>query len=607
MKNSSNIAFCGIVIFLNILLMGQTLHAVEYHVSLKGSDTSSGGKSCPFRTIQHASDVMHAGDICIVHKGTYREWIKPPRGGDSDEKRITYKAARNEEVIIKGSEQISSWTRQDGIWQAEIPDSFFGNKNPFKRNIEGEWLFFGSEYHLGDVYLNGTSLKEKLSLSDVINIPGSWYVEVAEGKVILYANFGNANPNKELTEINVRESVFFPEAKGLKYITVDGFTFAQAAPQWAYWNAFEEAAVSTYFGYRWIIQNCRFTDVRCVALVCGNDPCSQDEGQDINNVGRHIIRRNSFTRCGEAAIHGNWGWAGSLIEANLIEDINTKNEFGGMETAGIKIHYAVDVTVKNNVVRRIFGRDQKVERPVKYKGYSFECVGIWIDWGAQGTRVTGNVVYDSDAWAVFIQNSNGSPILVDNNIFQGIVRLNSQGVVYAHNMFADTRWIISKGAKGPYWRPHSGKLAGVTDNLAVNEKWWNNLFINNGANTFPQGEGFSSDWNVFYGGAAKSKWGDAHSLVDSFDPNIKFTTLPNGVEVALEVNETMTEVETPLITPEVAGIFSLTGQSIEDADGNPIILNQDIHGKKRKSVNPTVGPIENISKKINSIRIYAGI
>ena len=184
----------------------------------------------------------------------------------------------------------------------------------------------------------------------------TWFVEAAEGKTILHANFGDADPNLRMTEINVRESIFFPDVKGLKYITLDGFTFAQAAPQWAYWNAYEEAAVGTCFGEKWIIQNCRFTDIRCVALVCGNDPCKPNEGQDIRGVGRHIVRHNYFAHCGEAAIHGNWGWAGSLIEGNLIEDINTKNEFGGMETAGMKIHYAVDVTVKGNVVRRVFGR-----------------------------------------------------------------------------------------------------------------------------------------------------------------------------------------------------------------------------------------------------------
>ena len=34
------------------------------------------------------------------------------------------------------------------------------------------------------------------------------------------ANFDKANTNAELTEINVRESIFMPKVTGLKYITV---------------------------------------------------------------------------------------------------------------------------------------------------------------------------------------------------------------------------------------------------------------------------------------------------------------------------------------------------------------------------------------------------
>jgi hypothetical protein len=50
----------------------------------------------------------------VVHAGEYREWVKPQRGGLSDQRRITYQAAGGEHVIIKGSERITGWTRQRG-------------------------------------------------------------------------------------------------------------------------------------------------------------------------------------------------------------------------------------------------------------------------------------------------------------------------------------------------------------------------------------------------------------------------------------------------------------------------------------------------------------
>ena len=54
-----------------------------------------------------------------------------------------------------------------------------------------------------------------------------------EKTTTIRANFGKANPNTKLAEINVRESLFMPEVAGLKYITVSGFHFMHAAANWA--------------------------------------------------------------------------------------------------------------------------------------------------------------------------------------------------------------------------------------------------------------------------------------------------------------------------------------------------------------------------------------
>lgn len=578
--------------------------AAEYHVATNGTDVAAGTPRAPFRTIQRAADAMQPGDSCVVHGGVYREWVKPPRGGESEQKQITFKAAPGEQVVLKGSERVTGWTKLDGIWRVELPGDFFGTNNPFRRCLAGEWLHYGTNRHLGMIFLEGAALVEKLAREEVPATSMSWYVEPAKstaGKTVLWANFGSANPNSQLTEATVRESIFFPAVKGLKYITVDGFTFCQAAPQWAYWNAYEEAAVGTYFGYRWVIRNCRFTDVRCVALVCGNDAHKPNEGQDLREVGQHVVRRNYFARCGEAALHGNWGWAGSLIEGNLIEDINPRNEFGGMETGGMKIHYAVDVTVKGNVVRRVFGR--------KPPGYTYkwgpEFAAIWIDWGAQGTRVTGNIVYDTEALALFLQNSHGSPVLVDNNIFSGALRLNTEGVVYAHNLFVNGAWKISAGAAGPFWKPHSGTLAGSGPIPKAHVKWWNNIFIGQGLEKISQETGFASDWNCFFAGAQKTSWGDNHSLLGSADAQVRFSDLPEGVRVECATTSPR-DLNTPSITRDFAGQFALTGQGLEDAQGRPISLDQDLLGHARATAHPRPGPFESPSNSPHTITVTAG-
>src|SRR5215813_13786846 len=83
--------------------------ATEYHVATSGSDFSRGTKSDPLRTIQRAAELARPGDVITVHRGVYRERINPPRGGTSDDNRITYQAARGDIVEIKGSELVTNW------------------------------------------------------------------------------------------------------------------------------------------------------------------------------------------------------------------------------------------------------------------------------------------------------------------------------------------------------------------------------------------------------------------------------------------------------------------------------------------------------------------
>ena len=60
-------------------------------------------------------------------------------------------------------------------------------------------------------------------------------------------------------------------------------------------------------------------------------------------------------------------------------------------------------------------------------------------------------------------------------------------------------------------------------------KWWNNLFVTRGGESFPQAAGYASDWNVFDGGARATNWGDQHSRVEPCDAAVTFQSLPAGV------------------------------------------------------------------------------
>lgn len=204
-----------------------------YYVAKSGSDLGKGTKDDPFLTINKAASVAVAGDTVIVREGVYREWVKPVNSGLSNRRRITYQAAEGEKVVIKGSEEIKNWEKVEGtIWKVVLPNEFFGDFNPYKEEVFGDWLVTGHGKHLGDVYLNGMSFYEADKYEDLLNpqvrtevldhwtnriVPVHnpeqtkylWYAEVDEKNTTIYANFHDYNPNEELVEINVRKCCFY--------------------------------------------------------------------------------------------------------------------------------------------------------------------------------------------------------------------------------------------------------------------------------------------------------------------------------------------------------------------------------------------------------------
>ena len=112
-------------------------------------------------------------------------------------------------------------------------------------------------------------------------------------------------------------------------------------------------------------------------------------------------------------------------------------------------------------MRHIYGWGPDEVKAENKKNPDRQYAAIWIDWAAQGTRVTVNIVYDTEVWALFLQNDHGSPILIDNNIFSGIIKTTSEGIVFAHNLFVANEWQVDEGWTVPVFKPHSGELVKV--------------------------------------------------------------------------------------------------------------------------------------------------
>src|SRR3954463_2374169 len=150
--------------------------ASVFHVATTGSNSSDRSRNQPLRTIDRAAELAEAGDTVVVHEGVYREWVRPRRGGASDQRRLTQEDGPDEDVVLSGSEQVSDWEPVEGtVWKVSVPNSLFGSFNPFAEEIDGDWIVYPEKdsprKHLGDVYLNGMSFYEVLALQEVSDPP----------------------------------------------------------------------------------------------------------------------------------------------------------------------------------------------------------------------------------------------------------------------------------------------------------------------------------------------------------------------------------------------------------------------------------------------------
>jgi hypothetical protein len=562
------------------------LNGVSFIILPYATGGASGKKGRLKKEYRHEKTDNGGCGVCSSH--ICHRCDHSARDSTGEDTRITYKAAPGEKVVIKGSERVTSWENQgDGVWKVELPNAFFGDYNPYALKLTGGWLNYGKWHHRGDVYLNGEAFYEKETAAEVARAEQTWYCIVGEEKTTILANFGDANPNLELAEINVRESLFMPEVTGLKYITVDGFHFMHAAANWAPpVIELQTGAVGPRMGKHWIIQNCTVVNARCVGIILGHAPGVDYE--DIDAYGDHIVRNNIIKRCGQAGIAGQKGATRSTIFGNFIEDTNYRREFGGWETAAIKLHNSVDTLITSNLIRGVYHQQQA-------------AYGIWMDYANQGTRITGNIIYDTDAETVFLEMNHG-PTLIDNNVLIGKgLKSNSEATIIAHNLLVDSWYKYQPDVKrrSAYYKPHTTVPVGKKTGTAKDERWYNNIFIRRGLDDVKDAPGYESDYNVFYEDAKASSFGEENSAVDAFATGFTHEDRPLGVTIRFSVNDAAFSLKGPWVDKNLVGVFSTVGQTIEDHHGDPITVNADFNG--RRYPRPIPGPLADLMQGANEI------
>ena len=444
-----------------------------------------------------------------------------------------------------------------------------------------------------------------------------WFAEVDKENTTIWAQFVGVNPSEQLVEINVRRTVFYPEKAGVNYITVRGFTLCQAATPWAPPTAEQIGLIGTHWSKGWIIESNAVSYSICSGIALGkygdewdNTSANTAEGYvktieralkngwNKETIGHHVVRNNTISHCEQAGVVGSLGAAFSTVAGNTIHDIHVRRLFSGAEMAGIKFHAAIDTTIRGNHIYRT-------------------CRGLWLDWMAQGTRVSENLFHDNAGEDLFVEVNHG-PFLVDNNLFLSRVSLLdvSEGGAYVHNLF--TGRIISQPEptrSTPYHKAHTTALAGLSKIQGGDNRFHNNIFVGEGlsaastgtaADKAPQHTAEFGLWvydarelplqtvgNVYYNGA-RPYARETHALAFArTDPRIEIVETGNRVVLHLQLGPELKQAYTTRVTTELLGKARIPNLPFENADGSSLVVDTDYFGHQRNELRPSAGPFEN--------------
>ncbi len=490
-----------------------------YYVNINASRDGDGSKAMPFKHIDDAARIAVAGDEIVVAPGVYREKVTPRNAGTEDA-RIVYRSEQPLGAVITGAEVLTGWKRFKGnVWVNRVDNGVFGNYNPYTTMVCGDWYFAPAVRHTGAVFLNDNMMYETVTLEecekaeadpcafDAEKSTWKWYTEQDGDQTVIYANFKALDPNEQKVEITVRRNCFMPDENGIGYITVSGFNINKGATTWAPPAAYQDGLIGPHWSRGWIIEDCEIWGGKCCGISLGKyyDPendmyffhkrvksptqmerdavCrGQYHGWLKEKVGSHIVRRCHIHHCEQTGIVGRMGAVFSTIEDCHIHHVCNSQQLGGAETAGIKLHAGIDVTIRRNHIHH--------------------CImGVWLDWEAQGARVSQNLFHDNQRpegvpqaqgamfnCDVFIEVGHG-PTLVDNNVMLSKVSLviPSQGIGCVHNLMCGSFGLINSGVDSivngqreprytPYHIRHRTEVAGFMTILHGDDRVYNNIF-----------------------------------------------------------------------------------------------------------------------------------
>jgi parallel beta-helix repeat protein len=373
-------------------------------VSTKASDKNPGTAALPWKTIARAGSAseLKPGDTVLISSGVYRETASVKVSGEPG-KPITFAAAPNAKVVIKGSEIIKGpWTRcgdEKGflepfkfaarrLWKIKLGDEFFTDARfpgcyDDKARRWVSQVFIDDDHPLQMIGQDGIYKPDQFDMMVNIGkgvgdmIPQSFFYDVKEQT--LYLDIGG-DPGWFCIEVGVRG--FALTCEKAHDVVIRGLEMRHNRQPGGQWPL-----VSINSCERVDMEDCR---------VYWADFC----GMSLGNSKNCVLRRCDFSN------NGAIGLALGLTEDCTVEDCtmlfnNYRHFYGDWGVA------AGTKNIPDNKRTTI----QRCE-----VAYNTEAEGIWFDTGNSDLRLFDNICHDNGDCGIMTE-ANPSGIIAGNLVY----------------------------------------------------------------------------------------------------------------------------------------------------------------------------------------------
>jgi len=345
-----------------------TYHVAERHP--RATDSGDGSIDSPYKTISKAADRVAAGDVVVIHGGTYRERVAIKASGTADAP-IRFEAAPGEYVLLTGADRMTGWQEDaEDRPVSRIPwtHQFIPWSKTMTHPGDARHRLIGRSEQ---VAVNGYLLRQVLEPAQLA--PGTFFTDVSN-QVLRAWDSGNRDLNKCFVEASVRTEVM--QVTG-SYVSLRGLRFQFAA------NMAQHGAV--------VLAGAHDTMEDCTVEAM-NASGATFAAEDL------VVRRCSFRDNGQLGFGAN-GAHRLLFTECVVENNNTKDFDRGWEAGGDKL---------------VLCRDAVLERSqfVRNRGN-----GIWFDIGNEHCTVRNCLIADNEDAGIFYEISFG--LQAHDNVITG--------------------------------------------------------------------------------------------------------------------------------------------------------------------------------------------